>query len=106
LYDPVFSEKWEGRLLYRKRDDADKWIEHFGGKWEVKAASNRGSDNCWAWIEGGCALEACGSRDWNVYDKSWIQQKSVCLTYGSEAIRLFEAVAAAKQVCEFSTFTQ
>jgi hypothetical protein len=87
-YDQT-SEMFGGYTLYAKRGDASQCIEHFGGKWQVKAVSDKGSkDSCTAYVAGGCGLEACTSRVWNVYDgKAWNDAPSVKLVAGAEAQR-------------------
>ena len=64
-YEPT-SERHEGRVRYRMIGDGDKWIEHVNGDWCVKPAANKGENEGWAWVKGGCALDACASRTWRV----------------------------------------
>jgi hypothetical protein len=42
------------------------FIEHRGGLWQLKPALAKGKDSGWADCAGGCALEACTSRIWNM----------------------------------------
>jgi hypothetical protein len=61
----------DGRVVYFKRGDASVLIEHLGGRWQVKDAKHKGTNKCHASVEGGCALEACTSRDWKVEEEDW-----------------------------------
>ena len=38
------------------------------GDWEVKRVSDKGNDGCWAYVAGGCGLEACTLRVWTSLD--------------------------------------
>ncbi len=86
LYSPTQETGQDGRVLYRKSDefgDEALCIEHFEGRWCVKNQSDRGSVACFAYVEGGCALEDCRpqkciSRTWKVSDgKHFVEQTSV-----------------------------
>jgi hypothetical protein len=93
------SETSGGYVVYSKRGDPSKCIEHFGGKWQVKPVSSKGTDECWAYVAGDCALQDCASRIWKVNDgKTWSiwrmlggtdfsDQPSVKMATGSEAER-------------------
>jgi uncharacterized cupin superfamily protein len=66
FFDPTQEKGPDGRLILSKRGDAGVLMEHFGGKWQVKAVSDKGKDVCYATVAGGCALAACTSRQWIV----------------------------------------
>ena len=68
VLEPTEEKGLDGRVLYRKRGDGSVCMEHFGGRWEVKAVSSKGTDACYAYVAGGCAAEACTSRMWKVFD--------------------------------------
>ena len=69
VYDRT-SETSGGYAVYAKRGDGGMCMEHFAGtkSWQVKAVSNKGTARCKAYVAGGCAAEACTSRQWMVYD--------------------------------------
>ena len=80
-----------GYALYAKRGDASTCIEHYGGQWQVKPVSSKGKDAAWAYVAGGCGLEACTSRVWKL-DRDpgkgvWNDAPSVKLVAGAEAER-------------------
>ena len=81
----------DGRVVYGKCGDASMCIEHRAGQWEVKPVSDKGSDKCSAFVTGGCALEACTSRVWRVYDGNAfgddVVQASVKIATGADAER-------------------
>ncbi len=88
FFEPTQEKGLDGRVLYVKRGDASGCIEHFGGKWQVKPVSGKGTANCSAYVAGGCGLEACTSRVWKVFDgKAWNDAPSVKLVAGAEAQR-------------------
>jgi hypothetical protein len=93
IYDPIPNEKsQDGRVRYRKRDDVQLWIEHHGGRWDVKNSEDLGSNTCKATIPGGCRLELCKARDWKVADGGFLKvQQNVYLTFGAEAERMVGA---------------
>jgi hypothetical protein len=99
IYDPT-SELSCGRRVYKRRD-ADIWIELFGGKWQVKPASGKGKDNCWAFFAASRALEQCVGSTWQVYDgKAWAVQARVKLMPESRAA--FELVHRPfSEFCDF-----
>ena len=66
FFEPTQEKGPDGRVLYVKRGDASQCIEHYGGKWQVKAVSSKGKAACKAYVAGGCGLEACTSRVWKV----------------------------------------
>ena len=90
IYDPMPNEKsQDGRVRYRKRDDVQMYIEHHEGTWDVKASTHLGTNSCKATILGGCRLELCVARDWQVADGGVLKvQKNVNLTFGAEAERI------------------
>ncbi len=85
-----------GYALYRKRCDPGIIMEHRDGDWEVKLMSDKGKDNCYAYVAGGCsAYEACTSRIWRVNDNgTWQDAPSAKMVTGSEAERQVERPAA------------
>ena len=88
FFEPTQEKGPDGRALYAKRGDASVCIEHFGGKWRVKPVSAKGKNSCWAYVAGGCGLEACTSRVWKVSDgKAFHDAPSVKLVAGAEAQR-------------------
>ena len=82
------AERLQGRVVYVKVGDDSLCIEHFAGKWQVKSLSDRGKNTAWASFPGGCALEACTSRVWNVSDETThVPQPSVKMLFGADAER-------------------
>jgi hypothetical protein len=95
FFEPTQEKGLDGRVLYAKRGDASVCIEHRTGDWEVKLVSEKGTDDCWAYVAGGCGLEACTSRVWTVFDgEAWNDAPSVKLVAGAEAERQKTQVAA------------
>ncbi len=90
-YEPT-SEKHEGRVRYRMIGDEDKWIEHMNGDWCVKNTASKGENRGFAWVTGDCALEACASRTWRVFDqngtKQNVEESSVTLSHDQVAVIL------------------
>ena len=85
FFEPTQEKGLDGRALYAKRGDASACIEHYGGTWQVKAVSGKGTNSCWAYVAGGCGLEACTSRVWEVHDgKSWNDAPGVKLVAEAE----------------------
>ena len=88
FFEPTQEKGLNGRVLYSKRGDAGKCMEHFNGKWQVKTVSSKGKDVCYANVEGGCALAACTSRQWKVGDgKTFSDAPGVKMVTGAEAER-------------------
>ena len=88
FFEPTQEKGLDGRVLYVKRGDASVCIEHHTGDWEVKPVSVKGKGSAWAYVAGGCGLEACTSRVWTVFDgKAWNDVPSVKLVAGAEAQR-------------------
>ena len=90
LYSPTQETGQDGRILYRRsgeRGDEALCIEHFEGRWRVKNESDRGSGACRAYVEGGCVLEDCRSRTWNVdwNGSFFFAEPSVRMATGEEA---------------------
>ena len=78
----------DGRVLYKKRTDDSRIIEHFEGKWQMKSATSKGKNSAFAQVVSGCALEACVAAVWNVYDGDsgkWGNQANVKMSTGAEA---------------------
>ena len=86
------GEMCGGYALYRKRCDPSVIMEHRGGDWEVKLVSNKGTNDCYAYVAGGCAAEACTSRMWKEsFDGATHQDApSVKMVAGAEAQRQVE----------------
>ena len=88
FYEPTQEKGLDGRVLYAKRGDASMCIEHFGGDWKVKHVSDKGKNNAHAYVTGGCALEACTSRVWRVWDgKAYHDAPSVKMVTEAEVRR-------------------
>ena len=82
------GETSDGHPLLIKRGDASMLMEHFGGYWEVKLVSDKGTDKCTAYVAGGCALAACTSRQWKAWDgKTFSDAPGVKMETGAEAER-------------------
>ena len=82
------GETSDGHPLLIKRGDASMLMEHRDGAWEVKPVSNKGKDGCVAYVAGGCALAACTSRQWKVWDgKTFSDAPGVKMVTGAEAER-------------------
>ena len=82
------AERRQGRVVYVKVGDDSLCIEHLGGIWQVKSVSNKGKNDTLAYITGGCALEACTSRVWDVGDgTAFVPQPSVKMLFGADAER-------------------
>ena len=47
VFDPVEGVS-EGMPVYRKRDNADMWLEYFSKRWMIKPTRCRGTGTCWA----------------------------------------------------------
>ena len=85
FFEPTQEKGRDGRALYAKRGDASVCIEHYGGKWQVKLVSGKGKGSAWAYVAGGCGLEACTSRVWKVGDgKAWNDAPGVKLVLEAE----------------------
>ena len=90
FYEPTQEKGLDGRVLYAKRGDASMCIEHYGGNWQVKPVTNKGKDAAWAYVAGGCGLEACTARVWKVTEEKgpgFHDAPSVKLVAGAEAQR-------------------
>ena len=87
FFEPTEEKGLDGRVLYRKRGDALMWMEHFQGQWQIKSVSVKGEDWCVASIEGGCAPEACTSRDWMITfdDETLVDAPGLEMVTGAEA---------------------
>ncbi len=82
------AERRQGRVVYVKVGDDSLCIEYFGGKWQLKLVSNKGKNISAAYVPGGCALEACTSRVWDVGSGSGlVPQPSVKMLFGADAER-------------------
>ncbi len=89
FFDLTQEKGLDGRFILRTRGDASMLMEHFGGQWQVKLASDKGKANCYAYVEGGCLLAACTSRQWTVtFDgKTFSDAPGVKMVTGAEAER-------------------
>ena len=78
-----------GYAVYSKRGDGSMCIEHHAGHWQVKAVSDKGKYASFAYVTGGCALEACTSRVWEVCNgnTTFEDQPSVKAVTGADAER-------------------
>ncbi len=86
FFAPTLEKGLDGRFVLSKRGDASMCIEQFGGQWQVKPVSSKGTDGCCAYVAGDCALQDCASGVWKVYDgQTLVDQASVKLAIGSEA---------------------
>ena len=82
------AERLQGRVVYVKVGDDSLCIEHFGGLWQIKFVSDKGKYASSAEVPGGCALEACTSRVWDVWDgTAFVPQPSVKMLFGADAER-------------------
>ena len=90
VYDRT-SETSGGYAVYAKRGDGSMCMEHFQGtkSWQVKHVSDKGKDGCNAYVAGGCAAEACTSRQWMVSfdNKTHSDAPLVKMVAGAEAQR-------------------
>jgi hypothetical protein len=94
LYDCT-REMSGGYPVYVKRGGVI-CIEHvsFGGnrEWQVKTVSAKGQSKCFAAVSGGCALDDCIGREWEVGDGEgknvFLKQRSVTLATEVEGFRL------------------
>jgi hypothetical protein len=66
IFEPTQEKGLDGLVLLYKRGDAGMLMEHFGGQWQIKSVTDKGKSDCHAWVSGGCAPEACTSRQLNV----------------------------------------
>ena len=89
FFEPTQEKGLDGRLILTKRGDASVLMEHFGGRWQFKPVSTKGTNSCSAWVAGGCALAACTSRRWKVFDgeSGWSDAPGVKMVTGPEAER-------------------
>jgi hypothetical protein len=82
------GESSGGYAVFCKRGDGSMCIEHYGGKWQIKSVSLKGTNTYFANVTGGCALDACTSRVWRVGNgKTFEDQPSVKLLTGANAER-------------------
>ena len=88
LFAPTQEKGLDGRVVYGKCGDGSMCIEHYVGRWQVKAVSDKGKNVRFASLIGGCALEACTSRVWRVDNgKTFEDQPSVKAVTGADAER-------------------
>jgi hypothetical protein len=102
-YVPTQETGLDGRILYLKSDCLHVCIEHRtktncsgvrsftqagDSVWQVKYVWSKGTDQCFAGVEGGCALEACVSRIWRVgMSNEFHEQPNVNMRTGAAARR-------------------
>ena len=80
LFAPTQEKGLDGRVVYGKCGDGSMCIEHYVDDWQVKPVSLKGSWSSFAYVTGGCALEACTSRVWRVENSNtWNDQPSVTM---------------------------
>ncbi len=86
-FDPTQKKGLDGRVIYQNRGDTSLLIEHSGGRWQVKDVSSKSQGISLAYIEGGCALEACISQRWMVMSeaKTFVSAPDVKMLSGAEA---------------------
>jgi len=68
-------------VVYVKVDDDRYCIEHFGGKWQLKPVTDKGKNDCFAEVPGGCALEGCTSH--------WLSEtfaRNFCVSNGERLV--------------------
>ena len=88
LFTPTQEKGLDGRVVYDKCGDGSMCIEHYAGKWQVKRVSHKGKNTGFAYVTGGCALEACTSRVWRVWNRNTFEdQPSVKAVTGADAER-------------------
>ena len=86
LFEPTEEKSSDGRVVYKKRGNASRIIEHFTGDWQIKPVSNKGKGGFWAFVKGGCALEACADGVWQVAESGVAHaQVTVKMSSGAEA---------------------
>ena len=82
------GETSDGHPLLRKRGNASFLMEHCGGLWGVKHELHKGTIKCCAYVQGGCELAACTSRQWMVDGgKGFVDAPGVKMVTGAEAER-------------------
>ena len=93
------TKRRDGSQVFIKRGEEGWCIEHRGvfnlpvaasasraGVWQIKPLDFKGSNKCYAYLLGGCPLEACASRVWHVADAGVMQeQPSIQMLVGDEA---------------------
>ena len=86
LFKPTQERGPDGRVIYHKYDGGDsidepvriEHVSHTEGVWQMKCLSSMGTDQCYAGVQGGCALEACTSRVWRVaISREWHEQSHI-----------------------------
>lgn len=95
----------DGRVIYAKRGFSGHslCIEHYkdDGDWQVKPVSGNRQGSCWAYVEGGCALEACTSRLWNMLDGNlFCEQPDIRMVTGAIA----ESAVSCRCNCNVAAF--
>ena len=101
LYKPQRTEICCNRIVYKKEGDDDWWLEHYGGTWQLKQRQQKGKDDCWAFAEGACALEECGSQVWQVAltaESPFVEDTGINLAVGEKAQALSPEGKARKTI--------
>jgi hypothetical protein len=91
----------DGYAVYGKLGDASMCIEHYGGKWQIKSVFVKGCNYCFAYVTGGCALEACSSRAWKEVENEagYDFKSSVNIVTGPDAEREVSGCCIRPQQC-------
>ena len=95
----------DGRVIYAKRGFSGHslCIEHYkdDADWQVKPVSGNRQGSCWAYVEGGCALEVCTSRIWNMLDGNvFCEQPDIRMVTGAIA----ETAVSCRCSCNVAPF--
>jgi hypothetical protein len=105
IFEPTQEKGLDGRVLLYKRGDAGMLMEHFGGQWQIKSVTDKGKSDCYAWVSGGCAPEACTSRQWNVSSDGTAQVLGVKFSDAPGVKAEAEAIATAAEAAERAKFS-
>jgi hypothetical protein len=97
MFVPGQEKGLDGRVIYFKDGDASVLMEHFRGQWQIKAASEKGKNYRYAFVSGGCAPEACTSRQ----KKQW-KELDVCGTMQHSPVKVATGAEAEQKVSDCS----
>ena len=105
LFTATQERGQDGRVIYAKRGNSGHSLcmEHYkdDGDWQVKPVSGNRQGSCWAYVEGGCALEACTSRTWNMLDGNvFYEQPDIRMVAGTDA----ETAVSCRCSCNVAPF--
>ncbi len=64
FFIPTDRKSLDGRVVYLKCGDGSMCIEHLHGMWQVKSVKDMCKNTREVFSPGGCALDACVSRQW------------------------------------------